>query len=156
MKRIILYISIALVTVLVIAVALGGLGRSDGPGLPPSLVPGLTPDEAKRVKPVVNDLTLTAQSTKDGIRLQWSAIRDIWTQYPARYFDVYKSCPATTSGPGEKIARLDAHEDHRGPYEFTDTASSLETTCDYQVVGVWISGRYEVAQYLSNHVEVQF
>jgi len=116
---------------------------------PSTGLPGLTAEEARRIVPVISKISLTAESMSEGVLLRWVVTKEV----SLNYYDVYRRTPGSI-GWGELIERIEAKNDYLGPFEYVDKKVIPSSQYVYQILGVRLSGKYEITEEVSNSIEV--
>ena len=112
---------------------------------------GLTPEQASQIEPFAQEIKLSVQTTTDGVLLEWEPKSNLTVDY----FDVYKRRP-NTIGWGEMINRAVVSSEQKDLYNYLDKDVTKGNSYEYQIIGVKLSGKYEIKEEASNIVDLIF
>ena len=112
---------------------------------------GLTPEQASQIEPFVQEIKLSVRTTTIGVLLEWEPKSNITVDY----FDVHKK-PSGTIDWGEMINRVVVSNKQNNLYNYLDKDTTNGNSYEYQIIGVKLSGKYEIKEEASNIVEVDF
>ena len=109
---------------------------------------GLSPEEAGRVVPLKSKINLKAETTSEGVLLKW----DTSDSGVLVYYDIHEREPGTI-GWGELVKRVAAQQD-QSSYSYVVTGRVSGQTYEYQIIGINVSGGYEIKETASKSIEV--
>lgn len=123
----------------------GGITREVEVPVPTDTGPsGITAEEAGRIVPIGQIISLTAEATPQGVLLQWTPTRP----FPGDYYEVYR---VTMTDIGRElkvdeegnlipdiVARIEIETNHSGPYQYIDTSPGVGIRYIYTVGNVSI------------------
>lgn len=110
---------------------------------------GLTPEQASQIEPFVQEIKLSVRTTTDGVLLEWEPKSNLTVDY----FDVYKRRPDTI-GWGEMINRAVVSNEQNDLYNYLDKDVTKGRSYEYQIIGVKLSGEYEIKEEASNIIDL--
>jgi len=131
-------VALAAATVLLLALASCGSGRTagratSGPGSPTPRPTGINPTEAAALVPLAPP-SVSAEGRSNGIRVAWSG-----TGQDDVHYLVHRKAPG--SQEWAQLAAVAISGDNRGPYSYVDTSAERGKTYVYGVGAVNSAGR---------------